>query len=176
MKTKADSMINGGDNFTNAMVNMALRQMGDDAKIISTPGRINRVRFSITDKVHVNYVYELKQGSPIYIHRMSPYPIFLGTAKDEWELLAIIGRDYSRFKNAYKDGQLEDYIYITEEADKINTIIDEMFHDTLTKEYLQEFVGYIEECLGQLTVLRDNYEAGLLDKEKKEETNPETER
>lgn len=100
------------DKITESMANMMLRQMGA-VQIKNMPARINKVKFKLEEHLNVTYIYEVKENDVIYLNRVRPYTMFLGSAEDERELVEIIRKDLAIFRHAHDNPNFHKYVEIT---------------------------------------------------------------
>ena len=101
-----------GDRITESMANMMLRQMGA-VQIKNMRARVNKVKFKLEEHLNVTYIYEVKKNDVIYLNRVRPYGMFLGSAENERELVSAIRKDLEIFRHAHDNPNFHKYIEVT---------------------------------------------------------------
>ncbi|MGI6211358.1 MAG: hypothetical protein ACOYJJ_02110 [Anaerovoracaceae bacterium] len=145
--------------ITDGYANARLRELGE-AKINSFSARFNRIFYRLNEEITVTYLYLMEDEKVIALYRLDPYPINLGVPRNEDELIRFVKSDYSRFQNAYEQGRLAEYLKICSGIGKINDIVDTMFHEKPSEEFLDAVESSIQKTLDTLNGYKEA-EVGL---------------
>jgi hypothetical protein len=127
-----------GDRITESMANMMLRQMGA-VQIKNMQARVNKVKFKLEEHLNVTYIYEVKKNDVIYLNRVRPYAMFLGSAADERELVEAIRKDLRIFRHAHDNPNFHKYIEVTLKMQDLVRKLESAFLDKdVSLEKLEE--------------------------------------
>lgn len=108
------------------MINIILKQMGATS-IKSVPSYVNIVKFEVTPKLKLSYVYHINEDDGIYLQRMAPYPMRIGKLYGEQDVIDFIERDIKRFEAAYNSNNFSKFITLTNELAALDRRIENIF-------------------------------------------------
>ncbi len=136
--------------ITEGMANTLLRQMGA-VEIKNAPAYVNKVKFKLDKDTNATYIYEIKENELIYLTRVRPYGLFLGSCKDEKELVAAIGQDLEMFREAQASPRFRQYVSIVQKMQGLGKQTENLFMNICTPEgSLDRLEGILDDLQSEI--------------------------
>lgn len=133
-------------------IEILLRQIGA-TKISCVKGYLYFIKFKI-DELDITYTYNINHKNQYFLQRIEPYPLGKGTFDNEIEIVSFIQKDLSKFKNAKKLDNFNNFLKLNNSITSLTSDIENLFLNydisevniNQLEEFLNIFSKKIKQC------------------------------
>ncbi|MEG1336185.1 MAG: hypothetical protein RSC99_07170, partial [Clostridiales bacterium] len=108
------------------MIEISLRQFGA-SKIKKINGEQYYIEFSLDKDYKVAYAYNINGENEYFLQRVLPYPMHHGVFDNEKELVTFIEDDITKFRNAIKSSNFEQFVNINNKIQDVSSQMEALF-------------------------------------------------
>ncbi len=129
------------------------------AKVLDVQGTMYFVKFTLSEKTKITYLYHANPDGTYFLERVRPYTSALGEEKTEEAIVQTIKTDIALFKNAMKSSNFDTFIHLDKNISQLVLLFEDLFlYYNLKREDLTLIDQKLEEVLDVINKAQDRNE------------------